>query len=321
MNVSNNKFRGIFVTADDPKFLEKQVEPARELLNLEALNIAEIRAQHIARQKNFDTAPFDPQGRVLRFFPGGYTVWSGFPGAGKTTLLRQLACHLMHQGKPVAVASLEEYPVDVFYRHAIVALGNEHPSQAGLEWCVHHWAEKFRLWSTEDLPAPNARLLAALRVLASQGVRHAVIDSLMCLDIGSVDWEGQRQFANALLRSVRSAGMHIHLVAHPKKPLAGSQSPDLNDVAGSADIGRLADNVVFVRRSQSETTDANGLTPMKIAILKQRHGTGAVGEITGWFNRAHKQFQVEQFEQSRPMYLPTQAYIDDAATGTSGALL
>lgn len=321
MNVNNKKFRGIFVTADDPSFLEQRVEPSRELLNLESLNIAEIRAQHIARQKNFDTAPFDPSGRVLRFFPGGYTVWSGFPGAGKTTLLRQLACHLMQQGKSVAVASLEEYPVDVFYRHAVVALGNEQPSQAGLEWCVHHWSEKLRLWSTEDLPAPNARLLAALRVLASQGVRHAVVDSLMCLDIGSVDWEGQRQFANALLRSVRSAGMHVHLVAHPKKPAAGGADPDLNDVGGSADIGRLADNIVFVRRSKTETSEANGLTPMKIAILKQRHGTGALGEVTGWFNRARKQFQVEQFEESRSMYLPAQAYRDDAATGTNGALL
>lgn len=321
MKVNNNKFRGIFVQADDPAFLEKHVEPTRELLNLEALNISEIRAEHIARQKNFDTTPFDPHGQVLRLFPGGYTVWSGFPGAGKTTLLRQLACHLMHHNRQVAVASLEEYPVDVFYRHAIVALGNEQPSQAGLEWCVHHWADKLRLWSIEELPAPHARLLAAIRVLAAQGVRHAVIDSLMCLDVGSVDWEGQRQFANALLRSVRSTGIHIHLVAHPKKPLGAGQDPDINDVAGSADIGRLADNVIFVRRSKTETMNAQGMTAMKISVLKQRHGTGAIGEIAGWFNRTRKQFQVEQFQDSHASYLPAEAYREDAPTGTNGELL
>ena len=187
MQANNQKFRGIFVTADDPRFLEKQVDPHKEMLDLESLNIAEIRKHHLERQANYDTAPFDPEGRSLRFFPGGYTVWSGFPGAGKTTLLRQLACHLMHRGKAVMVASLEEYPVDVFYRHAVVALGEGDPSQAGLEWCVFHWAEKLRLWSSEDLPAPHGRLFAAIRVMANQGVRHVIIDSLMCLDVSTGD--------------------------------------------------------------------------------------------------------------------------------------
>lgn len=309
MKVSNSKFRGIFVTADDPKFLEKHVEPEREVLDLEALNVAEIREQHIARQKNFDTTPFDPDGRVLRLFPGGYTVWSGFPGAGKTTLLRQLACHLMHRGRGVMVGSLEEDPVDVFYRHACVALGTEDPSQAGLEWCVFHWSDRLRLWASDELPASHQRLFAAIRVLAANGVRHAIIDSLMCLDVSNGDWEGQRQFANSLLRTLKVSGVHIHLVAHPRKIVSSDQAPDINDVAGAADIGRLADNVVFVRRSKGESLTAPAaVTPMSISILKQRHGTGAVGDLTGWFHRAHKQFKREQFDETYGAYLPEQAY-------------
>ena len=309
MKIGNNKFRGIFVKADDPKFLEKHVVPDRELLDLESLNVTEIRAQHIARQKNFDTTPFDPDGRVLRLFPGGYTVWSGFPGAGKTTLLRQLACHLMHRERSVFIASLEEYPVDVFYRHACTALGTEDPTQSGLEWCVHHWAERLRLWSSEDLPAPHQHLLAAIRVLAGQGVRHAIIDSLMCLDVSTGDWEGQRLFSNALLRTVKLSGVHIHLVAHPRKIVSSDQDPDINDVAGAADIGRLADNVVFVRRAKNETVSPHGnATPMRIAILKQRHGSGACGEVLGWFNRTRKQFKSDQFDATRSAYLPALAY-------------
>jgi twinkle protein len=311
MRASNSKFRGIFVTADDPKFLENRVVPERELLDLEKLNIAEIRAQHLARQRNFDTAPFDPEGRVMRFFPGGYTVWSGFPGAGKTTLLRQLACHLMAKGKHVLVASLEENPVDVFYRHASVALGTDDPSQAGLEWCVFHWADRLRLWSPECLPAPHQRLFAAIRVLAAEGVRHAIIDSLMCLDVASGDWEGQRLFANTLLRTLKSSNLHIHLVAHPRKIINADQEPDINDVAGAADIGRLADNVIFVRRAKAESLTANvEVTPMRIAILKQRHGTGKTGEIQGWFNRSLRQFKVGQFDLLPEPYLPRDAYTE-----------
>jgi ABC-type transport system involved in cytochrome c biogenesis ATPase subunit len=309
MKIGNNKFRGIFVRADDPKFLERQIEPTRELLNLESLNVAQIRDRYIERQRNFDTTPFDPEGRVLRLFPGGYTVWSGFPGAGKTTLLRQLACHWMHQRKGVFIASLEEYPDDVFYRHACTALGSDDPSQAGLEWCLYHWAERLRLWSADDLPAPHQRLLAAIRVLAAQGVRHAIIDSLMCMDVSTGDWEGQRLFANSLMRTVKVSGVHIHLVAHPRKIISSDQDPDINDVAGAADIGRLADNVIFVRRSKNESlATEQAVRPMRIAILKQRHGTGACGEVTGWFNRSLKQFKQDQFDTARSAYLPAEAY-------------
>lgn len=311
MKVNNSSFRGIFVSPDNPKFLEKQVEPDRDLVDLQQLNVAEIRTQHLARQKNFDTAPFDPAGESLRFFPGGYSVWSGFPGAGKTTLLRQLACHLIAKDRIVMVASLEEAPVDVFYRHASVALGTDDPSQSGLEWCVFHWADKLRLWASNDLPAPHQKLFAAIRVMAAQGVRHAIIDSLMCLDVANGDWEGQRQFANTLLRTIRASGVHIHLVAHPRKIISSDQDPDINDVAGAADIGRLADNVIFVRRAKNEPIHQKHVTPMRIVVLKQRHGTGATGEIQGWFHRNHKQFKTDQFDQARALYLPAQAYREE----------
>jgi len=309
MQANNQKFRGIFVSPDDPKFMEQQVDPAREVLDLESLNIAEIRSHYIARQQNYDTAPFDPEGRTLRFFPGGYTVWSGFPGAGKTTLLRQLACQLMHHGKSVMVASMEENPVDVFYRHAVVALGDPEPSQDGLEWCVFHWQDKLRLWSGGRLPASHQKLFAGVRIMARQGVRHVIIDSLMCLDVSNGDWEGQRLFANSLLDTLQSSNVHIHLVAHPRKIISTDQDPDINDVAGAADIGRLADNVVFVRRSKNENASMHSnCTPMSISILKQRHGTGAIGPVVGWFNRDMKQFKLDQFDERRTAYLPAQAY-------------
>jgi KaiC/GvpD/RAD55 family RecA-like ATPase len=312
MKATNRHFRGIFVTADDPKFLEQRVETKVDLLDLEQLNVAQIRDEYIRRQQNYDTAPFDPEGRALRFFPGGYTIWSGQPGAGKTTLLRQFACHLMHHDRKVMVASLEEDPVDVFYRHAMVALGTEDPAQAGLEWCTFHWAERLRLWNSTDLPAPHQRLFAAIRVMAAQGVRHAIIDSLMCLDVQEGDLEGQRMFVLALLRTLKASNVHIHLVAHPNKILRAGQEPDMNDVAGSSALIRLADNIVFTRRAGGESLiHAPNVTPMRITCVKQRHGSGGNGNLDGWFHRQQKQFKTDQFEQAVTQYLPAQAYRDD----------
>lgn len=301
-----SRFGKIFVTADDPQFLEKEIEPARELFSFGSLNVRELREEYIRRQMNFMTTPFDPEGRTLRLFPSGVTIWSGYPGAGKTTLLRQLVCHLMHKRCGVFVASLEEEPSDVFYRLACTALGTNDPSEDGLQWCIDEWHDRLRLWGGVDT-ANSAHILAAIRVLAREGVQHAFIDSLMCMDIRNDDWEGQRQFANAMRRTVRSSGAHIHLVAHPRKSISADQLPDINDIAGAREIGGLCDNVLFVRRRGDEAP-IGSCTQMQICVRKQRNGTGAFGDIVGWFNRDLKQFKSDQYDSFPTRYLPDAAY-------------
>jgi hypothetical protein len=74
--------KGIFITADDPQFLESQVEPDKVLVDLEGQNIAELRAEYIRRQRDYFTTPFDPEGHKLRLFPGGITIWSGLSPHG-----------------------------------------------------------------------------------------------------------------------------------------------------------------------------------------------------------------------------------------------
>lgn len=299
----------ILVTPDDPAFLEAEVEPSRELFSIANLNVRQLREEYIRRQQNYDTTPFDPKGDTLRLFPGGVTIWSGFPGTGKTTLLRQLVCHLLHKRHGVLVASLEEDPSDVFYRLACVALGTDDPSEDGLQFCIDEWHDRLRLWAGVD-EARSAHLLAATRVLAKEGVRHVVIDSFMCLDIHNGDWEAQRQFAKAMRRTVRACGAHIHLVAHPRKLVSAEQEPDLNDVAGAREIGGLSDNILFVRRNPSSETPNANVTPMRIKIAKQRYFNGAQGDIVGWFNRKVKQFKTDQFEEVPTRYVMDEAYAE-----------
>lgn len=308
--------KGIFVTADDPAYLEKTVERQRQTIDLNTINVRELRAEYIRKQANFDTAPFDSEGEYLRFYPGGVTIWSGFPGAGKTTLLRQLACHLMLKGRGVFVASLEEEPLDVFYRHACVALGTDDPSEDGLQWCADVWAERLRLSADTDY-AESAKLLAVIRVLAKEhGVRHAVIDSLMCLDVANDDYERQRQFANTLCTTARAAGVHIHLVVHPRKLVSAHQEVDLNDVAGARELGGKVDNVLFVRRSKDEGISPNQhVTPMAINVRKQRYHNGQVGDIVGFFNRKLKQFKRDQFDTLPTRYLPEHADVREYRRG------
>jgi twinkle protein len=315
------RIAGIFVTTDNPRFLEKQIDAPAEVFDLEQSDAKFLLSAYRARQMAYSTAPFDPTGERLRFFSGGFTIWSGLPGAGKTTLLRQLACHLMKvedvgtlNGPGVFVCSMEESPQEVLIRHAQVACATEDLSENALQWCVDLWSQRLKLWNYRPVEsdARHMKILAAIRVLArEQGVRHAVIDSLMCLDVASNDYEAQRLFAGELARTAQAAGVHIHLVAHPRKPYQGNQDMDINDVAGSADLGRKADNVLFVKRAPQEAGATFGhCTPMVISIKKQRYGTGFIGEVGGWFHRGFRQFVMTQFQDSPMRYLPVDAFRD-----------
>lgn len=296
----------MLITREAPDY---DVEPSEVLMNLAELDGAQLLRDHAERHARFGTTPFDPAGDRFRMYPGGVTIWSGFPGAGKTTLLRQLICHLLRKGSSVFLASLEEDPQDVLVRIAATAAGADLPNAHQMQWFIDAYGTRFRLWGMIGL-AQHRKLLAVARKLADEfSVRHVVIDSLMCMDIANDDFEAQRKFANLVAATARAANVHIHLVAHPRKLISADQEPDINDVAGARELGGIADNVIFIRRTKGEgTTPHAEMTPMCIAIKKQRHGSGALGDVTGWYHRNYRQFHVEQFPTQASRYLPEDAY-------------
>lgn len=284
---------------------EYDQDPSDFLLDLERMDGKTLLAEYEHEMATFATTPFDKRGERLRLYPCGVTIWSGFPGAGKTTLLRQLVCHLLQRDQGVFVAFLEEYPKHLLVRLAATAAGTERPSYHQVQWFIDAFGPRLRIWAHVGL-AKHRNLLAVMRKLAASGVTHAIVDSLMKLDISSQDFEGQRVFANLLAATAQQTKMHIHLVAHPKKPPQADQDPDINDVGGAKEIGGIADNVLFIRRKEGTDPLATE-TGMRIMIRKQRHGHGGLGEITGWFHRDQRQFNIEQFCQ--PIrYLPEDAY-------------
>jgi len=295
----------VLVTRAEPKYDE---DPDKELLDIAALDGKELLARYEQRHAKFGTTPFDPDGERLRLYPGGVTIWSGYPGAGKTTLLRQLVCHCLARGSSVFLASLEEDPANVLVELAAVAAGRQSPTAHQMQWFIDAYAERFRLWGVIGI-AQHRRLLAVIRKLAEQGIKHAVIDSLMCLDVRNDDYEAQRCFANLVAATARASRIHIHLVAHPRKQVSTDQELDINDVAGAREIGGIADNVIFVRRNPNEVRDPLATqTPMCAVIRKQRHSPGALGQVVGWFHRNMRQFRLEQFPTEPVRYLPADAY-------------
>lgn len=287
----------------------KDAQEPDSLVDIETMDGAELLAEFDRHEAKFATAPFDPSGDLIRFFPGGVTVWSGYPGAGKTTILRQFICHTLARGSSVFLASLEENPRFIPIRISATAAGVSKPNAHQAQWFIDAYAKRFKLWGRIGI-ARHVQILALVRQLAEKGIRHAFIDSLMCLDVANDDTEAQRKFANLLANTARASNVHIHLVAHPRKLQSSDQELDLNDVAGAREIGGIADNVIFIRRTKAKEGYAPSAdaTPMCVSIRKQRHFTGALGDVNGWLHRKFRQFSTDQFAQQATRYLPADAY-------------
>jgi predicted ATP-dependent serine protease len=293
----------VFIGKDSPEAARVGVQPESVTIDLARVDIKQLRAGFEARQADYDTAPFDISGELVRFYCAAVTIWSGFPGAGKSTLLRQLVCHLLKAKRQVFIASLEENPADLLWRLVQTAAGTPQPTDHMAQWFLDLYGEQLRIWNV--VGASNH--LDVLAAITAIGARHAIIDSLMALDVPAYDWEAQRLFAKRLVGCARMSGCHIHLVAHPRKPMAGDQLPDVHDVAGSADLGRLVDNVLFVRRRSDEPVAARS-TRMQVLVRKQRHFTGACPVFDGWYHREYLQYHVEQWPAGATSYLCDHAY-------------
>lgn len=287
------------------------VEPRKVLYDLANKTAGELLAKFRETRSSFVTCPFDPMGDRIRFYRRGYTIWSGYPGSGKTTALRQLICHLLNAKQKVFVASMEEDPVDVIVQLAGVCFGTEIPSERQLQWFIDYYERYLSVWGVTGIARHREILGTVQRLSKEHGVTQVVIDSLTCLDINSQDFEQHRLFANLLNATTIDSDIHLHLVAHPRKAISVDQEPDQNDVAGGADYARLAHNICFIRRGAVSGTDYS-VVPMKLAIRKQRYGSGFLGDIPGVFNRRIRQFKLDQYDQTPTQYMPKVA-VEDCA--------
>lgn len=284
--------------------------PRQVLYDLAGKDARQLLAEFSKSRGSYCTSPFDPEGKKLRFYRKGYTIWSGYPGAGKTTALRHHICHLLGQKQKVFVASMEEHPIEVIVQLAGTCFGCAVPTAEQLQWFIDYYSAELKVWGITGI-AQHKELFGTVQALAKTGTTQVVIDSLMCLDVASDDWNGQRIFANSIAAIAIESDVHFHLVAHPRKAVSVEQEPDLNDVAGGADLGRLAHNVCFVRRAKQteEGFYSNpDCSPMRVAIKKQRHDPALHIDIDGYLNRRLRQFKLDQFDQHPTQYLPKQAY-------------
>ncbi|MBG6972451.1 bifunctional DNA primase/helicase, partial [Pseudomonas aeruginosa] len=158
--------------------------------------------------------------------------------------------------------------------------------------------------------ANTAEMIDTFRYDARRyGVKHFVVDSLAKLGMAEDDYNGQKQAMESIVGFAHEMGVHVHLVAHPRKADDESKMPGKLDVRGGAILTDLADNVITVWRNKKKESAMKGTDEdqaehlkqqpdVKMIITKQRL-TGVEETIYLWFDPASAQYMEREGHKPR----------------------
>lgn len=243
--------------------------------------------------------PWDKCLAQLRFRRGEVTLWGGFNGAGKSAVLGQVCLGFVQQAHRTCIASFEMPPPSTLARICRQAFGCVRPPQDEIR--AFHEVVDQHIWLYDQRGMVKSEtVLAVVRYAATVlNCDHIIIDSLMKCGLpedGTMAFNAQKDFIDALCRAAQETGIHVHLVAHSRKGRDESAPPGKMDIKGSGSITDQVDNVVIIWRNKpKEQAEAAGnpqsvMEPDTMLIVeKQRHFEWE-GRILLWYLRGSQQF-------------------------------
>jgi twinkle protein len=249
----------------------------------------------------------------LQFRPGELTVWAGYNGHRKSMFTGQVALDLAAQGQRVLIVSLEMSPVDTLVRMGRQALATTVMS-ARQARAFASWTDG-RVWLFDHVGRIDTRrALAVLRYFAEEcGGQHVFLDSMMMVCGSEESLDEQKQFTTDLVRAAQEYRLHLHLVAHCRKPASGAEDkpPTKYDLRGSAAISDQAQNVVTVWSNKAKAAkleinpqdeEALQQPDARVSVEKQRNGAWE-GAVKLWWCSSSLRFTDERQTAVEPYRL------------------
>lgn len=238
------------------------------------------------------------------FRPGEFSVITGINGHGKSLLHGYLMLGLMRQGERVCIFSGEMKAEMLLKRFVKQATGTDRPTADYID-AVGSWLVD-RMWIFNLLGTASIdRLLEVFRYGAKRyGITQFVIDSLMMTDVpedGPGAFSAQKEAVQKIAAFAKRHGVHVHLIAHPRKASDESRAPGKLDVSGSSRITDAADNVFSVWSARKEDADEDDGKPDALLELhKQRNGEVQHRKLWLYFLRNCQQYATGSHRRAVP---------------------
>lgn len=223
----------------------------------------------------------------FRFRNGEVTVWTGFNKHGKSEVLNHVIIDLCWQGEKAMICSLEVSAPETYRKLIRMAMGTRNvidpeERERFREQCLAPLADK--IWVYDHVGNASVEDVLDVMLYAYQryGCRQFVLDSLMKFEgldgDGQDIWIKQRDFMHKLLTFAATYGVHVHLVAHSKKPgdrKGEREIPRRYDIMGSSYISNLAFNVIVVWRNRAKQDRLEEIFQQMEHVWITRHGDEA----------------------------------------------
>lgn len=197
---------------------------------------------------------------------GSVTIWTGKAGHGKSTLSGLFALQAVEQGKTACVYSGELSKEEFQEWINLQCAGSEYiglkadrggnpipcvpyPVQQRI---IQYYDKKIFLFDNEEIfedETEDKAILRLFKVAARQhGCKLFIVDNLMmALAESDEEFRDQKKFVNAMKKFARKFGVHVMIVAHPRKTKAGEHLGG-EDVGGNSAVNNLADATMVMER-------------------------------------------------------------------------
>lgn len=256
--------------------------------------------------------PFGPN------FPFQYrdhesTVYTAYTGHGKSNYIRQVISGIaLLYDERCFIASFEDMPVTIT-RELIRQLGHQTP-EAEVERVLRNINLYDTAQITSNKKTPKVKPTALIELFEYQykryGYSHFVVDNLMTLAVNRQDNADQSEAAELFRQFVISYPVHLHLIAHPRKPQPNNNKlmpPDPSEIRGASEIADAAFNIVGIVRNIPKEREmaklkmiGNGQDviaaydqahPDSIIHINKQRATGLLPVAYLWFDPVTKTFR------------------------------
>lgn len=207
-----------------------------------------------------------PWALPFRFRAGQLTIWQGYTSGGKTVCQTYVFMTLAAKyARRICIASLEIPARKTFKNIARQAMGKAKPTDRAELDRVLQWMDR-HFWVYDHVGDVSIDSLLDVFQYAARkyGINHFAVDSLMKIsDVTTEDYDAQKMLVGRLFDYANEFGVHVHLVAHSKKPDSRKPAerywPSKYDISGSATLANIPDNIVCVWRNVKKEQELEAL--------------------------------------------------------------
>lgn len=272
-------------------------------------------------------SPWASFNEAMVFKRSELVVWSGYSGSGKSQLLGQVAIEGMLQHEKFVICSLEMPSRETLKRMTRQLTSEKCPSNDRIREATAWMRDKLWMFNVVG-KMKTERILEVFKYAVKRyDIRNFILDSLTKCNIREDDYEGQKEFVDALCDFNHKYEATTHLVVHQRKPSGGADRPDKFGTRGAAAITDEASSVICVWRPPSKEEeeeqdarfntkkkvvkkDAYGVPVDSVISIEKNRETGMEGKFNLFFDQDSLQFQ-----ESRT--LPPIDYLLKAKTPTT----